>query len=83
MRLTLAALQDLDDASRWYDRAQPGLGDELLAAFDAGLDVLASNRSDKHPMTRYRPPNSAQEPTLASLRAAQRPIRWADGLEAA
>lgn len=43
MRLTVAARQDLEDASRWYDRAEPGLGEELLSAVDAALDVLVDH----------------------------------------
>jgi plasmid stabilization system protein ParE len=38
-----AAAADIEDAHAWYERARPGLGEEVLAAVTTALDRIRDN----------------------------------------
>jgi plasmid stabilization system protein ParE len=47
----LAAAADIDEAFLWYERQQPGLGHDFLAAVQATLDGIAEHPL-RHPVVR-------------------------------
>jgi plasmid stabilization system protein ParE len=85
-----AAQRDIDDAARWYESQQPGLGDAFLdeflaASFRIGEDPLAYpevGRSTRRILLRrfpfgiyYRLANDAAV-VLAVMHGSRDPQRW-------
>jgi len=52
MRLHEAAKTEPEEAVAWYEAVRPGLGTELLDAFDAGLSKIAGFPRAWRPLSR-------------------------------